>query len=131
MNSPEPTTTAPLAERYRAVLGLGRILLGSSTSQELYQAIYVETAKVVELTGFLLSLYDSQSDVATVVFSVDDGEESKAGLMYRGSDSEVLRTGAPTAIEDQTDTESVLFPEEGGSGVARSTLVADMGKWKG
>ena len=122
MNSAEPSTAAPLAERYRVLLELGSTFLGSSNSQELYQAIYAESAKVVELAGFFLSHYDDQSDVATVVFSVDDGKESESGFTYRGSDSEVLRTGTPTAIEDQTDTCAVLFPEDGKSGVARSTL---------
>ena len=106
MNSPEPTADASLAERYRALLGLGGTFLGSSNSWDLYQTIYVETAKVVELSGFLLSLYDDQSDVATVVFSADEGKEGKSGLTYRGSDSEVLRTGTPTAIGDQTDEPS-------------------------
>ena len=123
MNSPESTATASLAERYRALLGLGRTFLGNSNSWDLYRAIYVETAKVVELSGFLLSLYDDQSDVATVVFSADEGRESKSGLTYRGSDSEVLRTGIPTAIEDQTDTGAGLFPRDGGPDGARSTLV--------
>ncbi len=122
MNSAEPSTADPLAERYRALLQVGSTFLGSSSSYELYQAIYAESAKVVELAGFLLSLYDDQSDVATVVFSVDDGKESESGLTYRGSDSEVLRTGTPTSIEDQTDTGRVLLPEDGESSVARSTL---------
>ena len=124
MNSPDPTATVPLNERYRALLGLGRTFLSSPSSCELYQTIYVETAKVVELTGFLLSIYDDQSDIATVVFSVDDGRESNSGPTYRGSDSEVLRTGTPTAIKNQTDTGSIPFPEDGGSGAARSTLSA-------
>jgi GAF domain-containing protein len=122
MNSAEPSTAASLAERYRVLLELRGAFLGSSSSYELYQAIYAGSAKVVGLAGFLLSLYDDQSDVATVVFSVDDGRESESGLTYRGSDSEALRTGTPTAIEDQTDTCAILFPEDGKSGVARSTL---------
>ena len=122
MNSPEPTTFTPLAERYRALLDLGATFLGTSNSNELYQAISVETAKVVELTGFLLSLYDAQSDVATVVLSVDDGTKSAPGLTYRGSDSEVIRTGTPTAIENQSDAGAILFPVDGKSDVARSTL---------
>ena len=126
MNSPEPTASAPLAERYRALLGLGRIFLASSSSRELYQTIYVETAKVVQFSGFLLSLYDDQRDVATVVFSADEGGESKSGLTYRGSDSEVLRTGTPTALEDQTDTGAGLFPGDGGSGSTRSTLAVPL-----
>ena len=126
MNSPDPTGTATLAKRYRALLGLGRTFLGSPNSRDLYQTIYVETAKVVELSGFLLSLYDDQSDVATVVFSADEGKESKSGLTYRGADSEVLRTGTPTAIEDQTDTRAVLFPGDGGPGGVRSTLAVPL-----
>ena len=130
MNSPDPTATVPPNERYRALPGLGRTLLSSPSSCELYQTIYVETAKVVELTGFLLSIYDDQSDIATVVFSVDDGRESNSGPTYRGSDSEVLRTGTPTAIENQTDTGSIPFSEDGGSGAARSTLSAPL-SWRG
>jgi len=122
MNSPELTATATLAERYRVLLELGSAFLGNSSSYELYQAIFAETAKVVELTGFLLSLYDDQTDVATVVFCVDDGRESASELTYRGSESEVLRTGTATSIDQQTDTGAVLFPEDGKSGVARSTL---------
>ena len=122
MNSPEPTATALLAERYSALLGLGRTFLGSPNSCELYRTIYLEAGKIVELTGFLLSIYDDSSDIATVVFSVADGSESSSGLTYRGSDSEVLRTGTPTAIEDQTDACAVLFPEDGRSGVAWSIL---------
>ncbi len=122
MNSPEPTVTTPLAERYRALLGLGRTFLGCSNSRELYETIHAETAKVVEHTGFLLSIYDDSSDIATVVFSVDDGVENSSGLTYRGSDSEVLRTGTATTIEDQTDTGTVLFPEEARSSGSRSTI---------
>ncbi len=124
------STTAPLTERYLALLGLGRTFLGSSSSTELNRTIYVETAKMVELSGFLLSLYDAQSDVATVVFGVDDGEESKSGLTYRGSDSEVLRTGSPTPIEDQSDTNAVLVLESVGSGLAQSTLTVPL-LWRG
>jgi len=129
MNSPEPTANASLAERYRALLGLGGTFLGSSNSWDLYQTIYVETAKVVELSGFLLSLYDDQSDVAAVVFSADGGKEGKFGLTYRGSDSEVLRTGTPTAIEDQTDTGEGLIPGDAGPGGPRSTLAVPL-RWR-
>lgn len=122
MKSREPTTSAPLSERHSALIGLGRTLLGSSNSWDLYQSIYVETAKVIELSGFLLSLYDDQSDIATVVFSVDGGKESKVGLTYRGSDSEVIRTGIPTTLERQTEADAVLFPEDPGPDVTRSTL---------
>ena len=122
MKSREPTTSPPLSERYNALLGLGRTLLGSSNSWDLYQSIYVETAKVIELSGFFLSLYYDQSDVATVVFSVAGGKESKFGLTYRGSDSEVIRTGIPTQLEHQTEADPVLFPQDAGPDVTRSTL---------
>lgn len=126
MKSPEPTVTAPFAERFRTLLGLGRTFLASPSSRDLYQTIYVETAKIVEISGFLLSLYDDKSDVATVVFSADEGREGKSGLTYRGSDSEVLRTGTPTAIEDQTDSGETLFPGERGPVGVRSTLAVPL-----
>ena len=52
MNSAEPSTAAPLAERYRVLLECGNAFLGSSNSYELYQTIYTESAKVVALEGF-------------------------------------------------------------------------------
>ncbi len=122
MSSAELTPTSPLAERYRALLDVGATLLGSSDSQALYRAIYAEAANVVELSGFSLSLYDQERDVATVVLSVADGKECESGVTYRGSDSEVIRTGAPTLPEDQADSGVNLFLEDGESGVARSTL---------
>jgi diguanylate cyclase (GGDEF)-like protein len=108
--------------RYRALLDVGATFLGSSNSEELYRAIYTETAKVIEFTGFFLSLYDAQTDVATVVLNVVDGEETEPGVRYRGSDSEVLRRGTPTAVEHQTGPCVVLFPEDNESDLARSTL---------
>ena len=122
MSSPEQTPTSPLVERYRALLDVGATLLGSSDSQALYRAIYAESANVVELSGFLLSLYDHERDEATVVFSVVDGKECESVVTYRGSDSEVLRTGAPTSIENQADSGVIPFPAERESDVARSTL---------
>lgn len=89
MNSTELSAVSPLAERYRTLLDVGATLLASGSSLELYRAIYVETAKVVDLFGFSLSLYDDQGDTATVVFRVADGKECDSEIMIRDSDSEV------------------------------------------
>lgn len=121
MDTSEPPATVPLVERNRSMLALGGTFLGTSTSYELYQAIYNNAAKLVEFTGFQLSLYDPEGDLATVVFSADDGEECEPGLTYPASDNEVIRTGAPTSIEDQCSTASLKFPGDVNS-VPLSTL---------
>ena len=87
MHSPEMKTDTPLAERYRALLDIGRTLTGTLSPEELYRAIYRETASVVEATGFYISLYDEESDLATVVFYADRGEESRCDITYSGSES--------------------------------------------
>ncbi len=122
MSSPELAATSPLAEPYRALLGVGVTLLGCSDSQALYKAIYTETANLVELSGFSLALYDSGRDVATVVLYVAGGKELESGFSYGSSDCEVLRTGAPTSVENQIDPGPVPFPEAGEGDIARSTI---------
>lgn len=122
MSSPELAATSPLAEPYRALLGVGVTLLGCSDSQALYKAIYTETANLVGLSGFSLALYDSGRDVATVVLYVAGGKELESGFSYGSSDCEVLRTGAPTSVENQIDPGPVPFPEAGEGDIARSTI---------
>lgn len=126
MHSPEMKTDTPLAERYRALLDIGRTLTGTLSPEELYRAIYRETARVVEATGFYMSLYDEESDLATVVFYADKGEESRCDITYHGSESEVIRTGKSMLVEDRLKAQSVMLLGEEETEITRSAISAPL-----
>ena len=126
MPSAETGTGTPLAERYRVLLGIGRTLTGTLSPEELYRSIYRETARVVEAGGFYISLYDAEADLATVVFYADRGEESRCDITYKGSDSEVIRTGKSTTVEDRLNAESVMLLGEEETEITRSAISAPL-----
>lgn len=96
-----------LSERYRVLLEIGRTLTGTLSLEDLYRTIYRETARVVEASGFYISLYDEGRDLATVVFYAEQGEERRVRIAYRGSDSEVIRTGEGALIRDRSEVQAV------------------------
>ena len=106
---------ANLAERYRVLLDIGRTLTGTLSPDELYHAIYRGTARVLEVAGFFISLYDARRDLATIVFFADRGVDRRVEITYRGSDSEVIRSGQAALVEDRADVQSVMVvgDEEG------------------
>lgn len=121
-----PGPRSSVAERYRVLLDVGRTLAGTLSSEDLYAAIHHETARVLEVSGFYISLYDTSRDTATVVYYADRGEVSHPSLSYRGSDSEVIRTRKATLVEDHLEERSVLVLGEGDSPVTRSGISAPM-----
>ncbi len=112
MNTPESPPTSPPIVRDRCMLALGGPFLSTLSSYELYQAIYITTAKLVDLTGFQLSLYDAEADTVTIVFSADDGEEYEAGLPYPASNNEVVQRGASTSIDEQSVSAGFVLPDD-------------------
>jgi diguanylate cyclase (GGDEF)-like protein len=115
-----------LAERYRVLLEIGRKLSGTLSSAELYRAIYHETAEVLEATGFYISMYDEDRDLATVVFYADRGQEREVRIQYRGSDSEVLRLGRPTLVNDLQQCHSLFVLGDQASETTRSAIAAPL-----
>ncbi len=126
MHSAETSIRAPLADRYRVLLDIGRTLTGTLSPEELFRAIYRETARVVEAAGFYISLYDAEADLATVVFYADRGEESQCDITYKGSDSEVIRTGKSTTVEDRLSAQSVMLLGEEETEITRSAISAPL-----
>ncbi|MEX0936131.1 MAG: diguanylate cyclase [Gemmatimonadota bacterium] len=118
--------TASPAERYRVLLEIGRALTGTLRDEELYAAIYRETARVIEADGFYVSLYDVASDEATVVFWADAGRGSRAQIVYPGSESPAIRTGEPTMVSDHLREQSLLVIGDRGDRVTRSAISAPM-----
>ncbi len=121
---------ANLAERYRVLLEIGRTLTGTLSPEDLYRTIYRETARVVEASGFYISLFDQARDMATVVFYADRGRERRVEISYRGSDSEVIRTGKPSLIDDGVQDHSLMLLGDEDGEVTRSAMAAPL-RYKG
>lgn len=66
-----------LADRYRVLLDISRTLTGTLSRDDLYRAIYRETARVLEAMGFYISVYSQLRDLATIVFYADRGRERR------------------------------------------------------
>lgn len=126
MTSIETSVSSSLAERYRVLLEIGRTLTGTLSPAELYRAIYEETGRVVEAVGFYISLYDPATDLATVVFYADQGRESRCDITYRGSESEVIRTGNATMVDDRLDSQSLMLLGDHDTEITRSAISAPM-----
>lgn len=124
--SEAPVNETNLSERYRVLLEIARSLGGTLSEQELYRAIYRETARVVEADGFYISVYNSDTDRARVVFYADRGSEQAVSIEYRGSDSEVIRTGQPSIVEDRLELHSLIVLGEEDSEITRSAISAPL-----
>ena len=120
------SNNASLAERYRVLLEIGRALTGTLRDEELYASIYRETARVIEADGFYVSLYDSETDEATVVFWADEGRGRQAQIVYAGSESPVIRTGKATMVSDHLRDQSLLVIGDVGDRATRSAISAPM-----
>ncbi len=121
VTSSGPKTT-DLGERYRVLLDIGRTITGTLGTDELFRVIYRETARVVEATGFYIAVYDPDSDLATIVFYADQGEERRVEIQYRGSESSVIRDGEPTIINEGVQAHSLMVLGDQESEITRSAI---------
>lgn len=123
--NPSPGSTS-LGDRYRVLLGIGHTLARTLSPTELYRSIYRETAQVMEAAGFYVALYDREKDLATVVFYADRGCEQAVEVTYRGSESEVLRTGRGSLVHDRLETRSLMVLGEAGTELTRSAITVPL-----
>ena len=129
LNTPgmsQPRLPASLPERYRVLLDIGHTLTGTLSAEDLYRAIYRETARVLEAAGFYISLYDVDRDEATVVFYADQGRERRVHVRFRGSESQVIREGVGSIIPDRVDAHSLLILGEDNTEITRSAISAPL-----
>ncbi len=118
---------APLAARYRALLEVGHSLSSPMEGEEdLYAAVYRETARVMEVDGFYISLYEDTEDLATVVFWAEQGRGRFARIPYPGSESVVIQTGRASLIRDSLESRSLLVLGDAGSRLTRSAVTAPL-----
>jgi diguanylate cyclase (GGDEF)-like protein len=122
-NSP---TISTIGDRYRVLLDVGRKLAAKLSPEELYAAIHEETIRVIDASGFYVSLYDQARDLATIVFFADRGEVRRVSITYRGSDSEVLRSRKACLVTDRLGDRSLLHLGEDDTDVTRSAISAAM-----
>lgn len=114
-------------KRYAVLLDIGRILTGTLQAGELYRAIYEQASRVLETTGFYISLYDEERDVATVVFYADRGEIERPGITYRGSQSRAIREARPVLESlDAPDRAIMLLGSESDEEITRSVMAAPL-----
>ena len=94
-SSEASTARSSVADRYRVLLDIGRKLTGTLSREDLYRAIYDETAQILEAEGFYICLYNQESDLATIVFYADRGNDRRVEISYQGSESKVISSGRP------------------------------------
>ncbi|MFP3949359.1 MAG: GAF domain-containing protein, partial [Longimicrobiales bacterium] len=115
-----------LADRYRVLLEIGHTVTGTLGMEELFRRIYRETSRVLDAAGFYISTYDSGDDVATIVFYADQGVERHVRITYRGSDSEVIRSGQASTFGGDDGVRSLMVLGDDQSEVTRSAVSAPM-----
>jgi diguanylate cyclase (GGDEF)-like protein len=114
------------ADRYRILLEIGRTLAATLSQDELYEAIYRETARAVEASGFYIALHDQSRDLAHVVFYVDRGEVRRTDIQYRGSDSKVIRSQQATLENDGLADTSLMTLGDEDSDATVSAITAPL-----
>jgi diguanylate cyclase (GGDEF)-like protein len=120
------TDPSSVGERYSVLLDIGRTLASTLSADDLYAAIHRETARVLQASGFYIALYDPDLDTATIVYFADRGEVQRTSVTFRGSESEVLRTGKPVLVEDRLDDLSLMHLGDDDSDVTRSAISAPL-----
>jgi diguanylate cyclase (GGDEF)-like protein len=115
-----------VAERYRVLLDIGRTLTGTLGREDLYCVIHREASRVLEVSGFYVALYDPTTDLATIVFYADRGRTQHVEISYRGSESEVIRTGRASLVEDRLSASSVLLLGDEQAEITRSAISAPL-----
>jgi diguanylate cyclase (GGDEF)-like protein len=112
-------------ERYRVLLDINRIIAGTLQPGELFRTIYEQASRVLEATGFYISLYDQDQDQGTVVFYADRGQIERPEITYRGSDSRAIREARPV-IENMADYTAVMLLGPDTDEVTRSAIAAPL-----
>jgi diguanylate cyclase (GGDEF)-like protein len=127
MEPQHPRREPDFQQRYGVLLDIGRILTGTLEPGELYRTIYEQASRVLETTGFYISLYDAEQDRGTIVFYADRGEIDRPGITYRGSESRAIREGRPVLEELRDPSRAILLlgPETDDE-VTRSVIAAPM-----
>jgi diguanylate cyclase (GGDEF)-like protein len=126
MTRPHRLSEPDFRARYGVLLDIGRVLTGTR-QDELYRTIYEQASRVLETTGFYISLYDADQDEGRVVFYADRGEIERPDITYRGSDSRAIREGRGILEEVSGPERAImLLGPDNDDEVTRSVMAAPM-----
>ncbi|NIP83858.1 MAG: diguanylate cyclase [Gemmatimonadetes bacterium] len=126
MPRPDPTN-ADFQERFAVLLDIGRVLTSTLEPEALYRTIYEQASRVLETTGFFVSLYQADTDRATVVFYADRGEIQHSAVTYRGSESRAIREARPIMEElSHPERAIMLLGPESDEEVTRSVIAVPL-----
>ncbi len=90
------------------LLEASRTLGATLGVDELYEAIYRETARAMDAPGFFLAIHDQGRDLARVVYMAEHGEGQPVDVPYRGSDSRVITTQKASIVTDDLANGSLM-----------------------
>jgi GAF domain-containing protein len=113
-------------DRYRILLEASRTLGAKLSPDELYEAIYRETAKAIQAPGFFLAIHDQGRDLARVVYYAEEGRGQHIDVPYRGSDSEVITKQKASIVTSGMAAEALLSLGEEDSRPTQSAIVAPL-----
>lgn len=114
-------------QRYDVLLDIARVLTGTLEPAELYRTIYEQASRVLETTGFYISLFDEERDEGTIVFFADRGNIDRSEVTYRGSESRAIREARPVVEEFRDPDEAIMIlGPENDDEITRSAIAAPM-----
>lgn len=96
---PPPSPRHPQTQ-LTVLQAVGAAVAQVSSLDELFRTLYRELARALDVTGFILALYDEASQTIEVVRQVESGVELPGGVFPLGGGftSQVIRTGQPRLI---------------------------------
>jgi diguanylate cyclase (GGDEF)-like protein len=127
MSQARPMLEPDFRERYGVLLDIGRILAGTLEPDQLYRTIYEQASRILETTGFYISIYEADRDEARIAFYADRGEIAWPDITYRGSESRAIRE-ARSILEELGDPARavMLLGPESDEEVTRSVVAAPL-----
>jgi hypothetical protein len=87
------------AARLEALQAISQAIAQVASLEDLFRLLYRRLVQVLDVTGFILALYDEISQTVEVVRQIEAGIELPGGVFPLGSGftSQVIRTGAAPA----------------------------------
>ena len=89
---------------------IGQAIASSLDMDQLLEKIYLETAKIIDVHNFAITLHDKEKNCLSLMFDVDDGKRQPYSEvpMREGFMGWVLKTGQPLLVKDYQDEKDEL-----------------------
>jgi len=113
-------------DRFRVLLEASRRLGATLSPDELYEAVYRETAQALDAPGFYLAVHDQGRDLARVVYIAEHGEGQRVDVAYRGSDSEIITSQKSSLVGDGLGEAALMSLGDDDAHPTRSAVIAPL-----